>query len=610
MTATVILTVLRVVGSMIAFLLPGWLLARRVPSLIPGVAAFLGSAVVLFNVILLLSVVGIHLGVIAVGMGLMIVAGLVAWKLPQVTAVPPGSAAGKISGNWIWWIAAAVGFTSIVIHAVVEPLSGFDNSFRWDYLARMLVSRGSLASYPPMTAPDFELYGWCDGIPPLVSFLDFWLYTAVGTTASVVTVIRVATEVLLTGWVVFRFGCAMWGGSAGRVTVAVLACSAVFPWAFAIGQETGLTTLAFVTLLFLLNEHRTRPECTTAFWAAIAAALGALSREYGLTFIAFGFVVLALQRAPRRNLVVYAVTSVLAAAPWYIRNWILTGNPVYPQSLGGVFPTNPVHEEVMRSIAREWSFASSEHDRLYLVQALGATCGVVLLIATVGAWRAGRRTALLAGGSALVVLLWAWSVPETAGGWIYSLRVLAPVLAIGAVLSGWIAGIRGEIRAVFAAVIILAAVDAARRSWYLPVKPMTPVMPWSFAEWSRVRQQVDSVSEKNVYTVLVRAAAGDGIVVDHPLYHSIVVAAGGRAIPLMSPALAPTFKGDAPFADVADQLRAEKIRFIVIDPTSRITRELALDHPFWRELVERHTPQVRTRFLAIYDLAMAVPKTQ
>ncbi len=605
MTSTVILTAVRFAGSIIAFLLPGWLVARRIQSPLPAVAAFFGSAVVLFNVILLLSVLGIHLGLISVGMGMMAVAALFAWKLPRRTAVRPGSTVNEISGNWIWCVVAAVGFASIVVHAIVEPLSGFDNSFRWDYLARMLVTRGSLAPYPPMTAADFELYGWCDGIPPLVSFLDFWLYAAAGTGASVVTVIRVATEALLTGWVVFRFARAIWGGAAGYAGTAALACSAVFLWAFAIGQETGLTTLAFITLLFLLHEHRTMPESTTAFWAAIAAALGALSREYGLTFIAFGFAVLLLERAPRRNIVVFGITSMLVAAPWYVRNWILTGNPVYPQSLGGVFPTNPVHVEIMRSIAREWGFASSVHHQSYLLQAMAATCGVVLLMGTVGVWRAGRRAALLVGGSSLMVLLWAWSVPETAGGWIYSLRVLAPVVAIGAVLSGWIAETHGRIRVVIAVVVALAVGDAARRSWGLPVTPLSPVVPWSFAEWSRVRQQVDSVSEKNVYSALVRAAAGDGIVVDHPLYHSIVAAAGGRPVPVMSPALAPTFEANGDFSHVVSQLRVAKIRFLVIDPTSGITRELALRHPFWRELVEHRSPQVRTRFLAIYDLAMS-----
>ena len=64
--------------------------------------------------------------------------------------------------------------------AVMQPLSGADVDFRWGHLARLIVEKGSLEYYPPVSSDDFALYFWADGIAPLVSGIYAWCYLCAG----------------------------------------------------------------------------------------------------------------------------------------------------------------------------------------------------------------------------------------------------------------------------------------------------------------------------------------------------------------------------------------------------------------------------------------------
>jgi len=590
------------------FVFPGWILARRLPNPIPIATAFAGSAVILFNWLLLLTLCGTRLDSWSVGAGLAGTGMLLWWKLPSSGASDRDAGIPIKRVSVLWWIPVAIGVASLVARVTLDPLSGEDNSFRWDYMARLLVQRGSLAGYPPVSPRDFELFAYCDGIPPLASFLNFWLYVSAGTVAPILTSIRVAAEAGLIGYTVVRFGNALWANRSGTVCVAALCSSAVFVWAVAMGQETGLTSLAFVALLLFLHREANGGRAVNAFWAGVAAAMGALSREYGLAFVLFGLGGLLARKAERRTILVFLGTAVALAAPWYVRNWILTGNPVYPEPLGRLFAGNAMRMEIARSVGREWGFATAPYSTMLLLKAVAATAGLILGFAAVGAARLGRKSITIVAGIGLIFALWLWSVPQTGGGWYYTLRVLAPGMAAGAVLCGWIADVHRFVRIALLAVCVAWAGDAARRSWFLPASPMTSVLPWSFEGWSARRLVLEEIKETKVCAILVQAAAGEGIVVQHPLYHPIIAADGGRPIALTSPILAPTLRATIPFRDVLTRLRRDNVRFILLSPSSQLLADLAADYPFWHELVNVRRPIVRTRYLDIYDLAaMAEP---
>ena len=125
-------------------------------------------------------------------------------------------------------------------------------------------------------------------------------------------------------------------------------------------------------------------------------------------------------------------------APWYVRNWIITGNPLY--GLGALnrgLPTNPIHAGLHEMYRERFglhtiSFAGWAHVALRLV--IGAT--VVLALGSPGLRRAGRNG--LAFGISIVValMLWLGSIPYTIAGIDMSMRVLTPAWAALAIAAG------------------------------------------------------------------------------------------------------------------------------------------------------------------------------
>jgi hypothetical protein len=597
------------------FLLPGWCLARRLPTGVPLLTSFLGSAVILFELVLSMNALGVPLHAGTVGIGLAGITGTLFWrKQPELgspTAVHAPLPSGSKDGRWLWTLPPAVALISITIRSCLDPLSGYDNGTRWDYLARLFLAHESMMGYPPVTEADFEFYSWCDGIPPLVPLLNFWIYAVTGSTAPALSAVRVIGEALLLGHVVYRFSQLLWGKGAGWPAVAALSSSSLAIWSVAMGQETGLTALSLVSLLYFLELHARAPDKRLVFWAAIAAAAGALTREYGLSFILLGTGLLIARKQAPRTVFLFAVISIGLAAPWYARNWIITGDPLYPQTLGGIFPGNPVHNETMRTVAETWRLRGDLVTLKFFSSILLTLTGPLIALGIFVAVRLRCPHKPVWAGIALIALLWLWSVPQTAGGWSYSLRVLGPALALCATLCGAITLLTGRYQRVLLLGILLCTVDAARRSWCLP--NMAFISPWnySFSEWRDIYKSSRLIGGNPVWSILVRTASGGGIVVDHTANHALITMRGGKAIPLFSPLLAPTFRSNARFDDELARLRAAGVRFITFSQKNPLSASEA-GHPFWSELYLDHFAIAEVNGLIIYDLdyLKVVPRTE
>jgi hypothetical protein len=76
---------------------------------------------------------------------------------------------------------------------------------------------------------------------------------------------------------------------------------------------------------------------------------------------------------------------------------------------------------------------------------------------------------------------------------------------------------------------------------------------------------------------------------------------GGRAIPLFSPLLAPTFAPNADFDLEIARLRANGVRFITFSQQNPLSASDA-GHPFWFELYTNHVAVGQVNALIIYDL--------
>ena len=587
------------------FLGPGWLLARLLRSPLPLLLAALASSALAFNTVLALDAFRIPVtpGALAcVFLAAMAVLALVMHRRAVGIGLQDWGPPSFRAETALWLVPPALALVSIAVRTVVEPLSGYDNAFRWDYLSRLLLERHSIAAYPPVTAGDFHLYSWCDGIPPLASVLNFIIYGAAGAYVPQLVALRAVAEFGLLALVVYRFSRELWGPGAGWPAVAILSGSALLMWGLAIEQETGLTALALTGMLYFVGSRPAGSESRRAYpvAAGLAAGVGAISREYGLYFVLLGAVLLLVGRR-LREAPSFLAAAFFTAGPWYIRNWVKTGNPVFP-ALPGIFPSNAVYQEIMGDIRSFWSFAQAPVAAAVIPEVTMATAGLIVVAGLAGAFKAGRRGVPVVSGIAMIAGLCLWSMPLTAGGWVYAMRVLLPCVALGSVLSGWIARSGRRSRTVWALLACLVAADGARRSWMLPDFPFVAVWPLSFEKWRVAHDEAERSSKGKIWEVLVNAAAGGGILVDSPYPHVAVTRLGGQAVPFASPQFAPAFDPALDPDRALESLRARGVRFVTFSIHNPVVMRLIRRHPTLRALADEFQPVANLGGLLVFDL--------
>jgi hypothetical protein len=591
-------------------LLPGYLLGKFIRTPAPWLSAFLGSALVLFYLVMGLDALHVRIDLTSLALGLAVVtAGLLLGWIKFRPADPPAPAPSAPGGSRLWWMPPFVALAAVAARAVLDPLSGWDNVFRWDFLARQIWHTGSLAFYPPMTATDFQLYGWCDGIPPLVPFLNLWTYVSAGQLTAVATAPRVLLEAVLLFYAVGHLARRTWGATAGGPAMAVLATSSLLLSGVVIGQETGLTALTLVAMFVFLDEYRRDASRGSLVWAGVAAGLGALSREYALSWMLLGLGTLAWQRDQRKGWKIFLGTAVAIAAPWYLRNAWITGNPLYAQALGGLFPVNGVHRELMEIIGGLFGFQARATVVVTMLKFIAVTAGVAFGAGLWGFSRAPRQALPLFTGVILVGLLWIWSVSQTAGGWAYSTRVLTPAIALSAVLAGGAFTALKSPRAEKIALLslLLLAIDAAPRMLLLFKHPRESPWQASPAQWLQETRQLAAVrTDRRIWRIIADEAHGRGIIVTSPILHSIFSELGAVPIALPSPQISAIFDETRPLTEKLAVLRAAQVRFLVFSKDSPETDQLVAHHAFLRQL-RAGPPIFQDDLILLYDLDFIRP---
>jgi hypothetical protein len=390
------------------------------------------------------------------------------------------------------WLALPVVIVA-VWKAVAQPLSGVDVDFRWNHLAEMMVKTGGLQFYPPTTARDFLTYFWADGIPPLVSSLYAWCYLIAGETSRVWTAIPVLMQ-WLGGIILLRTLGQLWGGKTGGDWALVVGgASFLLQFAFNLGQETGCTALGTGLMVLGLSRERAKSAVANIWVAGVGAALVAASREYGWAIVVVGMAVHGrlILFSEQRWIRMAGWSLGLIPAAWYIRTWILSGNPWLSLSMGGLFPVNPVFAEWLQGYQQIYGGTLTsvagwvEIVRLCLLSAapvlMGGLAGSVVFRDQKG-WWIGPVVGLSVGGC------WLLSIPYTAGGIFYSMRVLSPLLIIfgawgGAFLARYL---ESRLSRLFVAVLLgIWVVDAS-------IRALTGgVDPWKVAyrDWPEVGYQ-------------------------------------------------------------------------------------------------------------------------
>ena len=254
-------------------------------------------------------------------------------------------------------------------------------------------------------------------------------------------------------------GAGAWAAVSGAALVTIPSAAVLAGWGF-----IDLAVTAYV-LGFVYSVHRLLKH-PTGGWAMIAGLIagGALGVKYSMVpliglLALTGAVLLAHRLKGDRSralklIGVCGLTAVLAGAPWYLKNWVWTGNPVYPLAWGvfGGGEWSAAQAELYHAMAggkgvhlalpgplaplAEWllspwfvtvRFEAFEH------HLLGATPLIMLVI--VLAWLAAARRRITGHGiawlaSALVISWVVWFASYR------SVRILLPTVALLLVLGG------------------------------------------------------------------------------------------------------------------------------------------------------------------------------
>jgi hypothetical protein len=615
-------SLLRLGIAVIGLFLPGYLVARALclPAAWAAAMPLSAGAICASVVALACCDAQITAGRVACGLAGITVAAALGWRLggdlsndcPAAAASPPWFSSGRAILIGFCGLIAAV----VALRATLEPLSGPDTSFRWDWLARQVLVERSLGFYPPRTAHDFELYFYPDGMPPLVASTYWWLYAAVGRPLPAVTGIAVAAQFASLLGLVWRAARLFHGGRAGLPAAALVAACPLVIFAVGIGQETGFTSLAVAGQAACGLAAARSGSGRTALGCGLFAALGGCARDYGPALSICGLLLLAETGHRRRTLPAF-LAGAAVALPWFLRNWWLTGNPVYPIPTPFGLPSNEPHAALMSTYAAAFSvFAANRDDLVNLAQSLAIDAGAVLALGLAGAFVVGRRGLPLVATAALTAALWAWSTGFTAGGVYYSLRVLAPAMVALALLAPAAAEMARCIPTRFvptarfvgfasAAIVgVFAIVVAAIFPTDVTLLPYVGGL--SAIPSHLVHHRPDPLDDQGKVNTLVKALNGSsfptsGILTDNPYMAVVLTHTGSRFRPVMvwSPEVAFLFeRGDARAGRGVDGLHAaaavrkklaEREVFLVMIATDflhwRVLGRLPFfedDEPTWR----------------------------
>jgi hypothetical protein len=340
--------------------------------------------------------------------------------------------------------------------------------------------------------------------------------------------------------------------------------------------------------------------------AGLCAAVAPVAREYGWAFVPCGVLILwRLGRGPKAMLV-FVLTAVAVAAPWYVRTWWLTGNPLYSNRLLGL-PVNPVHAAVMDSYREglgiaQWKAAQWRDLGEYLL----SRAPVPLLLGPAAALAMGRRRLDLAVFAVVLAGLWLTSIGYTSGGARYACRVLSPALVVLSLLAGGLLD-RLRPRAVFIVVSLVLLACYARAAVYGLLYPNTSGTP---SDWPRLALQCQlpsRVEEQFADKLPGILPGGARILCENTYAHAALAGSGYDIVPVWSPEVHFLFDPDRGADAAEEELWRLGFRAVLYDRRSGVTPYLSRFPLFaegpaaWRVLAEVEDPGDR-RVFVLYEL--------
>lgn len=564
---------LRLALLVVGLLVPGSMLLRALRLPWSLAAAFAASVAALYSVVLVFAWTGGVISLVTLGSALALVA-LLARLVPARASSTQLSSSFACFGQMGWWLPLYAAFWLIVAWRLgVHPLNGPDNSFRWSWLAEQMLHFGSLDFYPPRNAADYVRYFWAESIPPGVAGLYTWAYACGGSNHPLWTSPVVALQLLAVHELVWRLG-SRWGGEVvARHAVLLAAACPLLTWSVIMGQETGLTALAVIGIVWSLQHLRDDHGNRWAVLAAIFSIVASSTREYGPIFPVATVAATLWLQAPGRQTWLVAAIALPVALAWPARVWLLTGNPFYSLNVAGMFPFNPIFAVWNDTLRGPVSRAATEPaawlvlGRYLLLWGLPAMLGAIaLVILLVQRLREMRILAVYVG---LVVILWLVSMAYTAGGLFYSLRVLSPALALLVVVAGYGLGFWVQHRAAtqyLAVGVALLLLESLPKTLVLPENPYrleARLWPMAADQFPAVVNAINESMRAKLEPLPDRGR----VLSDHPGLQRVLAPIGTEVVPLWSPEIVWLFDQTLKPDEVAQHWRNSGFRYLILAKT-------------------------------------------
>jgi 4-amino-4-deoxy-L-arabinose transferase-like glycosyltransferase len=373
----------------------------------------------------------------------------------------------------VWSVAVAVvAFT--FVHVAMSPVIEWDAIVYHASVAKMwFLGRPHPAlMYGPSVGIEIS-----DNYPPLFPATGAFFYVALNRFDDFY--LRIIPPIVLLGTLLltYAYAAVRYSRSIARwAVVLMLGCPLLVmygAWPTAYIYLTALTTAGIILIDFAIESVGVKMW----LFAGLISGFACLTHFFGLIVVAIGVLSFFIfqrwrSRYDVKCIAVYLGSTLAVVGPWYLRNALLLGDPLYPllspplHAKGLIQPIwNDSQAEIRNNAMGQWLRAPSAHVSLSLrfqelVTALFShnllPIGVLLAV-IVGLWlaRRGERRALFLVVSA-GLLIGVQLVP----GW-YFLRALVPAMPVVAILSA---------RGITLVRDATARAPSAHHRWFRPMK--------------------------------------------------------------------------------------------------------------------------------------------
>ncbi len=314
---------------------------------------------------------------------------------------------------------------------LTKPLAGPDQYFRWSFLADQMFRLHSLSFYPPVKVGDLERYFWCDGFPPLVSSQLAWTHFLAGRLLAAPGLGFLLVSLVGAIYFIFEIAARLVKETSPSVSIIAFACSTgVLADIRSVCDATVLIPSVLGIVYYLLRastDHSRRNE--NIAMAALFAVLASQAREYGPTYGCVACAWILGQPALRKASLLFATVLFVGGFPWYARNLILTGNPMWSNSIAN-WPANPVHAMLMATYRRTFAISTWSHYTWIRVLAWSIYAAPFAVLGFWGCCRETKRFGLIFLISATSALLFFIAVGSTSSDPTFAFRVYGPAVAL------------------------------------------------------------------------------------------------------------------------------------------------------------------------------------